>query len=144
MAERAKLKFDGKSYYDEDLVFIAKKELKFNGLNYLSYALDRQNQCLVAVGYLGDRNNRVPITIPFGALTMYNVGKSSNDFIVDGISYDNRKLMKIGQEVASLWGASCTGYSINKKKKVIVFDCIEHGEEFVTEIDFIELKDYKV
>lgn len=142
MAERAKLRYNGKGYYDEDLIFIAKKELKFNGLTYLSYALDRENQCLVAVGYSGDRNNRVSITIPFGALIMYNVGKSSNELVVDGIVYDDRKLMKVGQEVASLWGASCIKYSVDRKTKTVTFECVEHGEFFVTSVEFANLKEY--
>ena len=32
MAERAKLRYHGKAYYDEDMIAIAKKELNFNGL----------------------------------------------------------------------------------------------------------------
>lgn len=144
MTERAKLRYNGKAYYDEDLVFIAKKELKFNGLNYLSYTLDRANNCVMAFGYFTDKEVKVPLTIPFGALDLYNVGKSNNDLVIDGKTYNYNKLMRIGQEVASLWGASCTGYSVNKKKKVVIFDCIEHGEEFVTEINFVELKNYKV
>ena len=142
MAERAKLRYGGKSYYEEDLVFIAKKELKFNGLNYLNYILDRKNSCLVAVGYMGDKTNRNSINIPFGALAMYNVGKSLSDLIVDGISYDDRKLMKVGQEVASLWGASCVKYNVDKKTKTVVFECIEHGEYFVTSVEFSNLKEY--
>ena len=142
MAERAKLRYHGKAYYDEDLIFIAKKELKFNGLTYLSYVLDRANSCLIAVGYSGDRNNRVPITIPFGALSMYNVGKGINDLVIDGIVYDDRKLMQVGNEVASLWGASCIKYSVDRKTKTVTFECVEHGEFFVTSVEFANLKEY--
>lgn len=143
MAERAKLKFNGRSYYDADLVFICQKELKFNGLKYLSYVLDRPNDCLIAVGYVSDRDAKITIPIPFVTLSMYNVGKSLNDLVVDGKIYDDKKLMQIGNDVASLWGASCISYTIDKRKKEIVFECVEHGENFVTSLEFSELKEYK-
>ena len=73
---------------------------------------------------------------------MYNVGKSLSDLIIDGIAYDREKLMMVGQEVASLWGASCIKYHVDKKNKVVMFECIEHGEEFVTSIEFSKLKEY--
>ena len=94
MAERAKLRYHGKAYYDEDMIAIAKKELNFNGLKFVGYKLDRE------------------------------------------------KLMMVGQEVASLWGASCIKYHVDKKNKVVMFECIEHGEEFVTSIEFSKLKEY--
>ncbi len=142
MAERAKLRYNNKSYYDEDLTFIAKKELKFNGLSFIDYRLDRANSCLIAVGYSASGGNRVPISIPFGALALYNVGKGTNDLVIDGVVYDDRKLKQVGNEVASLWGASCISYSVDRKTKTVTFECIEHGEEFVTSIEFSKLKEY--
>lgn len=73
---------------------------------------------------------------------MYNVGKGINDLVIDGVVYDDRKLMEVGNEVASLWGASCIKYHVDKKNKVVMFECIEHGEEFVTSIEFSKLKEY--
>ncbi len=142
MAERAKLKYNGKSYYEEDMLAICKKELKFNGLNYLSYSLDRINACVVAVGYKGNKKNTSSITIPFGALAMYNVGKDNNALTIDGVVFDDRKLMQVGNNAASLWGGSCIKYHVDKQNKVVEFECIEHGEVFGTSLAFHELKEY--
>ena len=142
MAERAKLRYHGKAYYDEDFVAICKKELQFNGLKYLGYKQDRENHILNAIGYTNNKKDTQIIPIPYSALHMYKVGKDLSDLIVDGVAYDRQKLMDVGQEVASLWGASCIKYHIDKKNKVVMFECIEHGEEFVTSIEFSKLKEY--
>ena len=142
MAERAKLRYHGKAYYDEDFVAICKKELQFNGLKYLGYKQDRENHILNAIGYTNNKKDTQIIPIPYSALHMYKVGKDLSDLIVDGVAYDRQKLMDVGQEVASLWGASCIKYHIDKKNKVVMFECIEHGEEFVTSIEFANLKEY--
>lgn len=142
MAERAKLRYHDKAYYDEDMIAIAKKELNFNGLKFVGYKLDREKHLLLAQGYRTNKKDIEVISIPYGALAMYNVGKSLSDLIIDGIAYDREKLMMVGQEVASLWGASCIKYHVDKKNKVVMFECIEHGEEFVTSIEFSKLKEY--
>ncbi len=53
----------------------------------------------------------------------------------------NRKeqLLQIGNELASLWGGACYDYKISRKNKEVVFDCIEHGEKFVTSLSFSEI-----
>ena len=142
MATRAKLRYNGKSYMDEDLVYVCKKELKFNGLHYLGYSIDRQGSCLVAVGYKEDRDKREGISISFRELSRYNVGRSANDLVVDDIVYNDATLMKIGNNLASFWGGSCFKYHIDKKNKVITFNCIEHKEYFITNLKFSELEKY--
>lgn len=49
-----------------------------------------------------------------------------------------RKLFLIGQEVASLWGAVCTGHKTLKDK--VRFYCNEAGEEFITELTYKEIE----
>ena len=142
MAERAKLRYHGKAYYDEDFVAICKKELQFNGLKYLGYKQDRTNHILNAIGYVSNKKDTKIIPIPYSALHMYKVGKDLSDLIIDGVAYDREKLMAVGQELASLWGGSCLKYHIDKKNKVVTFDCIEHGELFGSTLEFSELKDY--
>ena len=68
------------------------------------------------------------------------VKKSSTQ--AKGLNYSNQELMRIGSNVASIWGAECYNYEINKKSRIVTFFCIEHGEEFVTEREFNKLKDY--
>ena len=143
MAVRAKLRYNGKSYMDEDLVYICKKELKFMGLHYLDYSIDRHGGCLVAVGYKTDRDKREGLSISFGELSCYNVGRSVNDLVVNGVVYDNDILLRVGNNVASLWGGSCLNYYVDKKNKIVTFDCVEHGEHFGTEVEFVELESYR-
>ena len=52
-----------------------------------------------------------------------------------------QKLLEIGTDVASLWGAECYDVEIDKKEKSVTFMCIEAGEEFVTEMSFDEIKE---
>lgn len=184
MAARAQLRYNGKSYMHEDLVYICKKELKFTGLQYLGYIVDRQGSCLVAVGYKEDSdkregisissgelscynadksvndlvvndvvyddaklmkigNNLEGLSISFEKLSHYNVGRSANDLVVNGVVYDDNTLLRIGDNVASIRGGSCLKYHVNKKNKVVTFDCVEHGEHFGTDIKFVELEKYR-
>ena len=50
-------------------------------------------------------------------------------------------LLKIGNNIAALWGGSCYNFEINRKEKEVVFDCIEHGEKFTTSLSFTEIKE---
>ena len=52
----------------------------------------------------------------------------------------NKELLKVGTEVASLWGAECYDYKIVKENKEVIFYCIEAGEKFTTSVTFQELK----
>ena len=58
MAERAKLRYHGKAYYDEDMIAIAKKELNFNGLKFVGYKLDREKHLLLAQGYRTNKKDK--------------------------------------------------------------------------------------
>lgn len=48
-------------------------------------------------------------------------------------------LLRIGNNVASTWGASCYKYKVSNKERKVIFECVEHGELFVTEIEFDNL-----
>jgi len=54
---------------------------------------------------------------------------------------DKERLLRIGNDVASLWGGSCHNFKINRKEKEVVFDCIERGEEFATSLSFSKIKE---
>jgi hypothetical protein len=58
------------------------------------------------------------------------------------IKFEKTQLMKYGREIASLWGGECVDYEIDKENKVIIFICIEHGEDFVTSITFDEYEQW--
>lgn len=48
-------------------------------------------------------------------------------------------IMKIGNEVASLWGGQCFNYEIDSDNEKIILLCKEFDEEFVTSISFYEV-----
>lgn len=50
----------------------------------------------------------------------------------------DRDLMKVGAELATLWGAECYGYEVHYIEQEVVFKCIEHGEHFITTQSFSE------
>ena len=55
--------------------------------------------------------------------------------------YTREELMRIGQEVASGWGACCIDYK--EEKDGVVFYCNEFGENFTTKLTYEELGKYK-
>lgn len=60
----------------------------------------------------------------------------------NGNRYTNEDLRKIGNSVASLWGASCYDFKVSHKEKSVCFFCIEYGEHFTTHLSFDELAEY--
>lgn len=58
------------------------------------------------------------------------------------LPYSKEQLLNIGSNVASLWGAECYDCEVDEKAKEVIFHCIEHGEQFVTTLKFIDLKEY--
>lgn len=51
-------------------------------------------------------------------------------------------LLKIGNNVASIWGGSCHDVWWDSKNEEYVFECTEHGEAFVSTLKEDELKEY--
>ena len=52
---------------------------------------------------------------------------------------DKKLLMSIGQEVASGWGAVCTG--VKTYPKSVMFECNEYGEKFTTHLSYDHIKE---
>lgn len=52
---------------------------------------------------------------------------------------DKNLLMSIGQEVASGWGAVCTG--VKTYPKSVMFECNEYGEKFTTHLSYDHIKE---
>lgn len=55
------------------------------------------------------------------------------------VRISNQRLMKIGQEVASCWGAVCTGFK--REKGSVTFYCNECGDAFETEVTYQEIEE---
>ena len=51
------------------------------------------------------------------------------------------RILEIGNELASIWGAVCKNVRINNADKSVIFQCVENGEPFETQISFEELED---
>lgn len=140
--QKAKLIWDDIRYFEEDLNEICKKEAKFMGGLLRSYRLDRVNNTIIFV--MDKKGSLSEVTIPFGALKLYKRGipVKEKNFVLkyNGKGYVANEIFQIGNEMALLWGGSCIGYNIDKKAGVIVFDCVEHGENFTTELKVYELK----
>lgn len=56
--------------------------------------------------------------------------------------YNQEDLIRIGNNVASLWGASCISVEHNKEEKEYIFDCVEHGERFITRLKEDSMGEY--
>ena len=54
----------------------------------------------------------------------------------------DNKLKRIGNNVASNWGAYCESYEVNEEEKSVTFYCNECGDRFYTTLSFDELKEY--
>lgn len=55
--------------------------------------------------------------------------------------YTIQQLEQIGDEVASCWGAECIGFTI-KYNGDVIYECVEHGEFFITTIKVEDLSKY--
>lgn len=53
--------------------------------------------------------------------------------------FSKERLMRIGQEVASNWGAYCTNVKI--KKNSVIFECNEYGEQFITKLTYERIEE---
>lgn len=50
------------------------------------------------------------------------------------------ELMRIGNDIASLWGACCCDVKVNYNTKEVVFICNERGEKFTVTVPFDDIK----
>ena len=60
----------------------------------------------------------------------------------NGFSFTDSHLCQIGNNVASLWGASCYDYKLDRKEEAVLFYCIEYGERFIAKTSFAELTEF--
>ena len=143
MGERAKLRYNGVSYYDRDLKIISDKACKELTCVFHSYKLDRKTGFLIVYACRVENNILINFHIPFKKLDIYIETDERNfPLVVGKKKYTDDMLMQIGEEVASLWGAFCLKYEIDKEKREVNFICNEHGEFFETSISFNKLSDY--
>jgi hypothetical protein len=60
----------------------------------------------------------------------------------NGKTYSQADLLRIGNNVASGWGATCHAFTFNKAAGTVNFECNECGEFFVTSIEFSDIGEY--
>ena len=60
-----------------------------------------------------------------------------------GVTYTAHDLNGIGRNIASLWGGCLLSVEVDRQNKKVVFHCIEHGEDFCSELTYDELQEYK-
>lgn len=154
MAEqRARIVYGGIRYFTEDLYTIIRKEATLCNGKPFSFNLNRKRKCLEIS--IKTKDGILERDIPFDTFRFYNIGKpvdsktprnSCNKFlsVSPTENYTREEIMRIGNEVASLWGAYCTNCHKDDSIRVVRFDCIEHGESFVTDVTYDELKEYKL
>ena len=68
---KAKLKYDGLSYYDEDLEKIAKIFCKENKVKYQKYSVDRILESILV--WFGKKGEEQMFKIPFQSLKNYRI-----------------------------------------------------------------------
>ena len=151
--QRARLIYGGIKYFTEDLYTIGRKESVLCNGNLVDFSLSRKLNCLILK--IQTKQGILERNIPFDCLRFYNLGKpvetnsphnSCNKYLSVSATenYTREEIMRIGQEVASLWGGRCLSCDKDEKNKRVVFSCIEHGEHFTTTVDYNELKEYKI
>lgn len=72
--------------------------------------------------------------------TIASVIKFDSIYKIENKYYSRRKIISAGNNVATLWGATCDDFDIDYDAQIITFLCNEHGEQFVTSIDFKDLE----
>lgn len=50
------------------------------------------------------------------------------------------KLLEIGDDLARFHGGNCYDYTMNRKEKIIIFNCKKSNEEFVIDMSFREIE----
>ena len=154
MAEqRARIIYGGIRYFTEDLHTIGTKEATLCKGKLVIFNLNRKANCLELM--IKTKDGILERNIPFDCFRFYNLGvpvdtnkprNSCNKYLSVSATenYTREEIMRIGSEVASLWGGRCLSCDKDEKNKRVVFSCIEHGEHFTTTVDYNELKEYKL
>ena len=142
--QKAKLVWNGKAYFDEDLIAVCKKETHFLCGEFIDYRLDRDFSRIAV-----KMNKRGSVTIfyvPFDALKMYNIGEDRTKPVLTinqkgGVkkSYTSEDIMAIGSSVSLVWGGKCMNYSIDKKAGIIITEIVDQNS--VQQVLFIPPED---
>ena len=152
MAEaRARLIYNGIRYFTEDLYTIGNKEATLCNGKLFSFNLNRKRTCLELA--IQTKDGILERDIPFETFRFYNLGKSVDSktprnscnkyvSVSSTENYTREEVMRIGNEIASIWGGRCLSCEKDDKKRVVTFHCIEHGERFPTTVTYDELKEY--
>lgn len=136
--DKARVVWKGIKYYDADLKTIIGKECKVLGVKAKNYTVSKQNKCIIVEGITPEGEIKT-FSIPLDVLNIYKVGKVSSDFeFIAEDAYGNRKglseldIENAGRYVAATWGGNFIFHTIDKKKKRVIFHCIENGQPFDT------------
>lgn len=86
--------------------------------------------------YRGGQNMYCPLE-KLGS-SIVALAKRTVSYNINGKTFNDMQMRNIGRDIASLWGAECYDYTVDKVNQKVIFDCIEHGEKFVTEQAFNE------
>ncbi len=54
----------------------------------------------------------------------------------NGVSYDGKHLMDIGDRLAKSIGAVCLDYKFDQASEIVAFKCIKHGRKFWISVEF--------
>jgi len=71
------------------------------------------------------------------------IGGENEMVIHNGVTYNANDLTRIGNNVASIWGGFCRNFTVDGQNQKVTFNCVEHGEEFASELDYDELHEYQ-
>ena len=156
---RAKLRYNNLSYYDEDLNAIGKYCASLANAEYLTYMIDRDKEHLIVCMLVNNRPKRIPVyftNLENALFKATGVKKTqttktittqskSKKYVVEyeGYGWTREDLKEIGNDIASLWGGSCYMVRVHNQDKRVDFYCIENGEKFVTDCAFSELSENK-
>lgn len=123
MSEKAKLKYDGLSYYDEDLEKICKIFCTENKVKYQGYTVDRiLNAVLI---WYGNTNDKAMFQLPFDLLKNYRVSLKNEKPVIDWPSswghfiYYRKDIWGIADLVTAMNGLPFKSYKLDNRGKFL-------------------------
>lgn len=80
----------------------------------------------------------IDLNVNTETLKVLPVSETDAVFCYKEKKYSKNDVMKVGKDCASIYGGSCFDYELNLNTKEIIFDCVEHNEEFSMSMTFDE------
>jgi hypothetical protein len=123
MDSKAKLKYDGLSYYDEDLEKIAKMFCKENKVKYQRYSIDRILESVLV--WYGRKNEETMFKIPFQSLKNYRIPLTNEKPIINWPStfghfiYYRKDIWELAELVTKWNGFTFKEYKIDNRGKFL-------------------------